>query len=176
MWMPQHRGSIVTGDRDMEAPGSFRLRRIKAEQLTGSHRADLGWLGQATGGPEADPEAWLERHLAHWTEHGFGIWVLRDPAGGRVMGHAGLRHIEVDHAGEVEVLFGLVPEFRGRGLATDAARACVAIGRDWLGLPSMVGLTLPDDQASQRVLIKAELTYKRQVTHEARPHLLFRTD
>lgn len=174
--MPQQRGSAIIGDRDTAAPNSFRLRRIKAEQLTGSHLPDLRRMDQAEGLPDAETLAWLERNLAHWAEHGFGIWILRDPAGGRVLGRAGLRHVEVEHVGEVEVAFKLAPEFRGRGLATDAARACVTIGRDWLGLPSMIGLTPPGDHASQRVLMKAALIYRKPVIHRQEAHLLFRTD
>ena len=67
-------------------------------------------------------------------------------------------------------------EFWGRGLATDAARACVTIGRDWLGLPSLVGLVRPANVASQRVLRKAALVQEREVMHAGVVHLLFRTD
>jgi RimJ/RimL family protein N-acetyltransferase len=168
MWMSRHRESTIVG--------SFSLRRISAEQLTEGHLADLRRMLQQDGASESEVLAWLERNLAHWAEHGFGIWILRDPASGLVLGRAGLRHVEVDHADEVEVAAAVLPEFRGRGLATDAARACVTIGRDWVGLRSMVGLTPPDDQASQRVLIKAALVYQRQVTYRELPHLLFRTD
>jgi RimJ/RimL family protein N-acetyltransferase len=61
-------------------------------------------------------------------------------------------------------------------LATDAARACVTIGRDWLGLHSVVALALPSHLASQRVLRKAALIPEREVMHAGLPHLLFRTD
>jgi RimJ/RimL family protein N-acetyltransferase len=166
------------------APTTFILRRLFAERLTDAHlpllrRMDNNAQMMASlGGVRSDAEtkAYLERNLAHWDEHGFGIWILRDPVTGRVIGRAGLRHLSVEAAPEVELAYALLPEFWGRGLATDAARACVTIGREWLGLPSVVALTTADNLASQRVLLKAALAPEREVTHGGRPHILYRTD
>jgi RimJ/RimL family protein N-acetyltransferase len=166
------------------APNAFSLRRLLAERLTGSHRPDLCRMHRDArvmamlGGVRSDAEtdAYLERNLAHWTEHGFGIWMLRDPVTGQVMGRAGLRHLEVGGVAEVEIAYALLPEFWGRGLATDAARACVTIGRDWLSFPSLVALVRPTNFASQKVLRKAALVREREVAHAGAPHLLFRTD
>jgi RimJ/RimL family protein N-acetyltransferase len=52
----------------------------------------------------------------------------------------------------------------------------VTIGRDWLGLPSLVALTLPTHLASQRVLRKAALVPEREVVHGGRVQVLFRSD
>ena len=166
------------------APATFSLRRLFAERLTDAHlpflrRMDnnsgmMASLGGIRG--DAETKAYLERNLAHWAQHGFGIWILRDPTSGRVIGRAGLRHLMVEATDEVELAYALLPEYWGRGLATDAARACVTIGREWLGLPSVVALTTPDNLASQRVLLKASLTPEREVVHEGRGHILFRTD
>jgi RimJ/RimL family protein N-acetyltransferase len=166
------------------APATFSLRRLFAERLTDAHLPFLRRMDNSTqmmanlGGIRSDAEtkAYLERNLAHWAEHGFGIWILRDPTTGRVMGRAGLRHLTVEAIDEVELAYALLPEFWGRGLATDAARACVTIGREWLGLPSVVALTTRDNLASQRVLLKASLTPEREVVHGERVHVLFRTD
>jgi [ribosomal protein S5]-alanine N-acetyltransferase len=171
----------------MEAPpaaqNAFSLRRLVAERLTEAHLPDLRRMHENArmmamlGGvrTEAETRAYLERNLAHWVEHDFGIWILRDRTG-QVTGRAGLRHLSVDGVDEVELSYALFPEFWGRGLATEAARACVTIGRDWLGLPSLVALTLPANLASQHVLRKAALVREREVLHAEAPHLLFRTD
>ena len=166
------------------APGTFSLPRLVAERLEEEHlpfirRMDRDPRIMATLGgvrSEAETLGYLDRNLAHWAEHGFGIWVLREPDAGTLMGRAGLRRIEVDGASEVEIAYALCPEFWGRGLATDAARACVTIGREWLGLPSLVGLALPTNTASRRVLEKAALVKEREVIHRGHSHLLYRSD
>lgn len=167
-----------------DALDSFALPRLQAERLTSAHADDLRRMDSnprlmaLLGGPRsaAQTELYLERNLAHWEEHGFGIWILRDRAGGQVLGRAGLRHLTVEEVPEVELTYAFFPEFWGRGLATDAARACLTIGRDWLSLPSIVALTLPAHLASQRVLRKAALVHERDVLHAGAPHLLFRSD
>ena len=177
-------GTAVRVEPREVAPTTFVLRRIFAERLTDAHLPllrrmdDNARMMAGLGGVRTDAEtkAYLERNLAHWAEHGFGIWILRDPTTGRVMGRAGLRHLSVEGTAEVELAYALLPEFWGRGLATDAARACVTIGREWLGLPSLVALTTPENLASQRVLFKASLAPERELIHGGVPHILFRTD
>ena len=166
------------------APVSFALRRLQAERLAEAHLpvllrmdSDQRLMALIGGVRSAAATAeYLERNLRHWSDHGFGIWILRDPITRQVIGRAGLRHLTIEGMQEVELAYALFPEFWGRGLATDAARACVTIGRDWLGLHSVVGLVLPANVASQRVLRKASLTPERDVLHGGRPHLLYRTD
>jgi RimJ/RimL family protein N-acetyltransferase len=177
-------GSAVRADPREVAPATFVLRRLFAERLTVAHLPFLRRMDNnaqmmaSLGGVRSDPEtkAYLERNLAHWDQHGFGIWILRDPTSGRVLGRAGLRHLQLEAVEEVELAYALLPEYWGRGLATDAARACVTIGREWLGLPSVVALTTADNLASQRVLLKASLAPEREVTHGGLAHILFRTD
>lgn len=166
------------------APETFALRRLNGERLSEAHLPILRQMHAATammaalGGTLDDAETteYLERNLAHWEEYGFGIWILRDAAAGHVVGRAGLRYLGLEHASEVELSFAMLPDFWGRGLATDAARACATIGREWLGLGSIVALTLPDDLAAQRVLAKSAFAHEGEVTHAGRPYLLYRTD
>ena len=167
-----------------QAPVAFALRRLLAERLTEMHLPMLLLMHQdermmaMIGGvrTEAETVEYLERNLKHWAEHGFGIWILRDPITHEVVGRAGLRNLTIEGMPEVEVAYALFPEWWGRGLATDAARACVTIARDWMGLHSVVGLVRPANLASQRVLLKAAMTRERDVLHSGEPHLLFRTD
>ena len=53
-----------------------------------------------------------------------------------------------------EVAYRLARTAWGRGIATEAAGALVAHGLHTLGLPRLVAVTYPENQASQRVLDK----------------------
>jgi ribosomal-protein-alanine N-acetyltransferase len=144
------------------------LRRIDRDPTV------MAWMGGVRTAEATD--AYLERNLEHWVEHGFGIWLLRDPDSGTLIGRAGLRHILVEQTEEVELAYALLPAWWGRGLGTTAARGCVTIAREWIGLPSVVALVVPENHRSQRVLAKAALLPEREVTHGGRPHLLYRSD
>jgi RimJ/RimL family protein N-acetyltransferase len=167
----------------MQALESFSTPRLLADRLTPAHLPELQRMDRNEqfmahlGGvrDEAGTVSYLQRNLAHWDEHGFGLWMLRERETEAVIGRAVLRHLDVEGVDEVEAGYGLLPEYWGRGLATEIARACVYLGRHRLGLASVVAITLPRNAASQQVLLKAGMVYQREITHEGIAHLLFRT-
>jgi len=119
--------------------------------------------------------AYLEMNVKHWADHGFGMWMLRDRASNAVIGRAILRNLDVEGVDEVETGYGFMPEYWGRGFATEIAHACIRIGFDELGLATIVAVTTHANLASQRVMRKAGLTYERDFLHAGAPHVLFRT-
>ena len=133
----------------------------------------MGLLGGVRD--EAGTLVYLEQNLKHWDDHGFGMWMLREAATTAVIGRAIVRHLDVEGVDEVEVGYGFMPAYWGRGLATEIARACIRIGRDQLGLDALVAITRPVNAASRRVMVKAGLVYDRDIIHAGVPHVLFRT-
>jgi RimJ/RimL family protein N-acetyltransferase len=116
----------------------------------------------------------LERMMAHWDKYGYGWWMARDPDGGRFAGRGGLRHVPVEGRDEVEVGYGFMPEYWGRGLATELALECVRIAFTRLRLPELVSFTLPTNRASRRVMEKCGFRYERDFVHANLPHVLYR--
>ena len=60
-----------------------------------------------------------------------------------------------------EIGYDSDPEFWGRGLMTEAVRAVVACGRGHVRLNRMEAWTLPGNDVSNRVLVKAGFNYER---------------
>jgi RimJ/RimL family protein N-acetyltransferase len=116
----------------------------------------------------------FERHLAHWQQHGFGWWVLREPETQRFIGRGGLRRFAIHGRDEIELGYGLAAEFWGRGLATELARESVRIGFEVLGFPDIIAFTLPTNLASRRVMEKTGFVYERDGTHADLPHVFYR--
>jgi RimJ/RimL family protein N-acetyltransferase len=165
-------------------PETFSTPRLRAERMAMHHLDDLRIMDRDAammaliGGVREEPRTtqYLERQALHWQEHGFGFWTLIDIASGTAIGRAGLRRLTVDHSDvvEIEMGYGLLPAFWGRGLGTEIAGACLRHAFEGLGAPSVVALTNPDHVVSQRVLVKVGLTFDRNVTVEARPLAMFR--
>jgi RimJ/RimL family protein N-acetyltransferase len=106
----------------------------------------------------AETAAQLERFVAHWDAHGFGLWAVvprREPGAGCI-GFAGLAIPSFLPAvlPAVEVGWRLAPAFWGRGFATEAARASVAFGFERLELRSIVSVIEPGNDRSRRVAEK----------------------
>ena len=161
---------------------SFDTQRLRAERLQEDHfelihqmnrdervMAHLGGLRS----PEQTSE-YMKQNLAHWAEYGYGIWILRERATGNFVGRGGLRHLVLGEKNEVEVAYGLMPEFWTKGLATEFVRAVVRIGFSQAGLLSLVCVTRRDHTASLRVLKKADFHFERDIIYKGEPNLLFR--
>jgi len=118
-------------------------------------------------------DEFVRSQAGHWTEHGFGWWAAFDRATGDFVGRGGLRHIELEGRHEVEVGYALVPRYWGRGLATELASAAMGVGIEVLSLARIVGVTLPSNHASGRVLEKAGLRFVRMTEHRDLPHRLY---
>lgn len=108
-------------------------------------------------------ERWLNSQPVHWQSHGFGWYLVEQRTTAQLMGWCGLR--ELEDTQEVEVLYLFDKPFWGQGYATEAARRCVADGFRRYGLACIIGLTLPGNLASQRVLEKAGLLFANQAQY-----------
>lgn len=115
----------------------------------------------------------IEGDCAHWSDHGFGPWVLIDQQSGKFAGRGGLSWTSVEGTAEIELPWSIEPALHGRGLATEAATAACEWARE-LGLGQVVALVLPSNAASRRVAEKAGFKRNGEVLHAGLPHLLFR--
>lgn len=103
----------------------------------------------------------LDHPIADYRKYGFGRGACILKSTGEQIGFAGLKYLE--ELGEVDVAYRLMPSHWGMGLATEAALASVRFGFTQLGLKRIIGLTMPENIASVRVLEKAGLRYAETV-------------
>lgn len=152
-------------NREMD---TFTTPRLKAARLRREDLADLAELhldrevSRFLGGvrTRAATAEYLETNLSHWRDHGFGLWTLR-ANDGTFLGRAGLRHVDVEGASELEVAYTFVRSAWGQGLATEITHALVAIWETSCSEPSLVGLVMKGNHPSERVLLKAGFCYER---------------
>ena len=92
----------------------------------------------------------VDRSAVWWRNHGFGVWIIVDPNCGQVIGWCGLRPEPLSDS--PELFFGLSPEARGKGLATEAAITVVnyAFGLD--SVASVWAATEHSNEASVGVM------------------------
>ena len=86
---------------------------------------------------------------------GLGNWRASRRDTGEFIGWFSLKYIP--KTVEIEVGYRLLPEAWGQGFATEGASELVRYGFDDLGLYRIIGITHPDNAASQRVLHKCGL-------------------
>ena len=85
-------------------------------------------------------------------------WAVELRATGEFIGDCGLVYVE-GKGPEIEVAYHFAKEWWGRGLATEAARACLDYGFRELGLREIIAICFPEHVASRRVMEKAGMRY-----------------
>jgi ribosomal-protein-alanine N-acetyltransferase len=102
----------------------------------------------------AHVDAWIERNLRRYAEEGFGLWALVLRETGQMVGDRGLTLQDLHGHDALEVGWHVRADLRGRGLATEAGRACLESGlceTDW---PRVISLVHVDNAASAAVARK----------------------
>ena len=90
--------------------------------------------------------------LRDYKVHGYGRFACVWKETGELIGFSGLKFVE--ELSETELGYRFLPEYWGRGLATEAGEASIEYARGSLGLKKIVGLVHPENEASANVLTK----------------------
>ena len=102
-------------------------------------------------------DRYISYQSSHWHGFGYGHWAVTLKTNGQFIGWCGLEFLP--DTNETEVGYLLSEAFWGKGYATEAASASVRFGLVDIGLKEIIGLTHPDNIASQRVLEKSGLSF-----------------
>lgn len=105
-----------------------------------------------------------ERPIRDYSLYGYGRLACVLKASNEPIGWCGLKYL--DDLDEVDIGYRFLSQFWGQGLATEASRACVQYGFETLGLKRIIGIALPENRASVRVLEKSGLHYDGPMTFE----------
>ena len=133
----------------------------------------------------AESAQMMARMEGHFAQHGFGLWAAELRSTGEFTGFIGLNipTFESHFTPCVEIGWRLAPEFWGKGLATEGARAVLQHGFTALALPEIVAFTVLLNLRSRRVMEKLAMTHnpaddfdhpRLPEGHPLRRHVLYR--
>lgn len=98
----------------------------------------------------------------YWQARGYGLMAVYERAGETFVGICGHLHWEIDGSEDVEVAYALLPEFWGKGYATEAARALAGDAFSRLGRDRVISLVMPENVASANVALKNGMRLERE--------------
>lgn len=135
---PQQLVAMIDSPEHFEELSEYSLADGLREFYT-SGDVSPAWLTALRSATVADP----------W-RHGF---FIVDAQRGEIIGTAGFKG-PPDANGVVEIAYGVAPEYQGRGYATEAANALVEFALSDPNVRTVRAHTLPEQNASTRVLTK----------------------
>ena len=157
---------VITSDR-------LILRSAHEDDLEILHRivfSDPEVMSQAFYGKTFTKEKAAEFFYHHFDFNGSGTQagVLTLKESGEIIGFAGL--IASTELGEqdYEIGFVLGRDYWGKGYATEIGLAQIKYGFEVVGCPRLLGMVLPENEASKAALIKLGMTYSITVDMEGR--------
>lgn len=100
-----------------------------------------------------------QRISQHFTDHGFGLWVVEIPGVAPFIGFVGLHHVRYQTAFTpcIEIGWRISEQHWEKGYATEAAVAAMDYGIEHYD--EIVSFTAPENKASQRVMQKLGMTH-----------------
>jgi ribosomal-protein-alanine N-acetyltransferase len=109
----------------------------------------------------AESEAFRARIAAHDAAHGFGFRGVFRRGQPELIGMVGLLHVAfaARFAPNVEISWRIATAHQRQGFAEEAARLCLAHGFAVLGLPEIVAWTIPENEASWRLMEKLGMRF-----------------
>jgi len=153
--------SSTRAERPWRTTPRLALSRITEAHGPELHELDsdprvMRYIGHGGVRTRDDVDVTLQRLLRAYALYpGLGTWRATRRDNGEFIGWFALKY--VPGTVEVEVGYRLRYAAWGRGFATEGSRSLVTHGFDDLGLYRIIGITHPDNVASQRVLGKAGL-------------------
>lgn len=103
----------------------------------------------------------IERMLPQLKKLGYGNYLVIRKNGNVKIGTCGLYNREGIEG--VDIGFAFLPEFEKKGYAFEAAQKIKTVGIEKFNIVKISGITIPENKASQKLLEKLNLEFKKMI-------------
>ena len=111
-----------------------------------------------------------EGPLKSYKEHGFGLLLVEDKVTKKSIGMCGL--LKRNYLTHVDIGFAFLPSHIGKGFGHEAASATVLWAKDQINLHALCAITMPDNDASIKLLKKIGMEFQKSFTPPASEEVL----
>lgn len=99
--------------------------------------------------------------LADYEKFGYGRHACIDKSSGKLIGFCGMKYLP--SLQDSDVGYRLLPEYWGKGIATETSMAIMDYAKSTLGLKRVLGLAMPDNRPSINIFPKLGMHYEKNV-------------
>ena len=138
---------------------------------------EVGFLGLAhIGTPTEQCEKWFEITDNRYKNDLGGMNVLVDKVSNEFVGQCGLLIQEVDGIKEMEIGYSILPKYRNKGYATEAAQKCRDFAFENNYTDSIISILHIDNIRSEKVAGKNGMTFRKKTVFKEMPVNIFRIE
>lgn len=122
------------------------------------------WLGGVQS--EDDFRAGVARWQQCQADHGYSFWIIERLADQELLGFCGLKRVNADGApmiGDVEIGWRLREDAWGRGLAREAAEACLDAAFHRFDAPHVIAMTVRENAPSWGLMQRLGMVRAREL-------------
>jgi RimJ/RimL family protein N-acetyltransferase len=106
----------------------------------------------------------IQEKIEEYKRYGYGRWVIVLKEGMQFAGWAGLSYLPEFE--EIDIGYRFLPEFWGRGLATEASKAILKYGFEDLKLQRIIAMAVEENVASVRVMQKIGMQFEKRAPYK----------
>lgn len=129
---------------------------------------------EASLNPEEACQKWFDKVFYRYEHHLGGLNALVDKHNGQFIGQCGLLVQTVDNQQELEIGYSILPAYRNKGYASEAAQKCRSFAKEHRLAKSLISIIHIHNMASQTVAIKNGMVLDRTTTYHNNPVAIFR--
>jgi len=124
--------------------------------------------------PELACEDWYRSQFTRIDRDQGGMNAILEKGSGKLIGHCGLLIQQVDGIQELEIGYGLLPEFWGKGYATEAISVCIKTAFQRNLADSLISIIAISNWQSERVALKNGFQLEHITTYHGNRVNIFR--
>jgi [ribosomal protein S5]-alanine N-acetyltransferase len=114
--------------------------------------------------PGEHAKFWIEKQLERYEQSSFGQLAVVEKSSGKLIGVSGIIPREIDSQIEYEITYSLLPEFWGRGLASEATHYFLEVAQEISEIKSVVSIIAVENFISQQVARKMGMQKGKRMT------------
>ena len=106
----------------------------------------------------------IEERSANYKKYGYGRWATFLKEDGQFIGWAGLAYLpEFD---EIDLGYRFLPQYWGKGYATETSKAILEYGFNKLGLKRIIAIAMKENTASIKVMEKVGMQFEKYAPYD----------
>lgn len=153
--------------REFELNDAEAVLKFNGNPLVTKYTGDAGMVTNIDDAYSVITNVWLKEYK----QHGYGRWAVVDKASDKVIGFCGLKYIP--EMAMPDIGYRFLPEFWGKGYATETAVATVDYCREQLNITELFGDVMEQNTASVKLLKKLGLKFNGYIVEHGEVFMRF---